>query len=206
MSIRSQTLRMVVIAGVVGLFAGPVVGLLAAEPEPPVAPSPDAAPVQPATFLAPAVPRSGGLPLTTDTSVEPSRAAEPTGTRTTRQPLPDWRLLAAIGGAFAVLAVVRTRAGRGRARLPADVFEVLGEAALGNGQSARVIRFGPKTLLVGLSSSGARTLAEVGDAQATECIVAACRGARLAGRSLERQKPPASQRPAPAPPRAGEAA
>lgn len=206
MNVLHHGLRTWLVAGVVGLCIGPAAGLPAAEPEPPVAPSPEAAPVQPATFLAPVAPRSGGLPLTADASAEQSRAAESAGTRGTRQPLPDWRLLAAIGGAFAVLAIVRTRAGRGRTRLPTDVFEVLGEAALGNGQSARVVRFGPKTLLVGVSSSGARTLAEIGDVQATECIVAACRGARAAVRGSARHTPAAGQRAAPAPPRAREAA
>jgi hypothetical protein len=203
MSVRFPSLRMAVIAVVLGAVGG----LPAAEPEPPVAPSPDAAPVQPATFLAPVASRSAGLPLTADAATEPSLAAASGGSRAApRQPLPDWRLLAAIGGAFTVLAVVRTRAGRGRARLPSDVFEVLGEAPLGNGQAARIVRFGPKTLLVGVSSAGARTLAEIGDPQATECIVAACRGAHAAGRGLQRPKAAASQRAAAPPPRAGEAA
>jgi hypothetical protein len=181
----------------------------AAAPEPPVAPSPDApaAAVQPATFVAPAsAPRTGGLPLT---AAAPA-AAEAGGKKPfPRQPLPDWRLLAAIGAAFAVLAVVRTRAGRGRPRLPADVFEVLGEAAVGGGQAVRIVRFGPKTLLVGVSSAGVRTLAEISDVQSTECIVAACRGSQAAGQAAGRGSPrpkPAGPRPVPPVAPAGEAA
>lgn len=183
----------VILIALVAVHAAPAV-----EPDPPVAPSPDVGPppvphqVQPATFAAPA--RSGGLPLTADPP------ATETGARRSppRQPLPDWRLLAAIGAAFAVLAVVRGRGGRMRDRLPADVFDVLGEASLGSGQVVRIVRFGPKTLLVGGSASGPRTLAEIGDPQATECIVAACRGSHTGPRGAARTKP--ADRPRPAPP------
>jgi hypothetical protein len=45
------------------------------------------------------------------------------------------------------------------------------------GQHAvRIVRFGPKTLLVGVSSAGCTTLAEIADPQATARIAAACRG------------------------------
>lgn len=185
-----------ILLALVAVHAAPAV-----EPDPPVAPSPDAAShqgqtqvqsnVQPATFAAPA--RSGGLPLTADPATETGPRRSPS-----RQPLPDWRLLAAIGAAFAVLAVVRARGGRVRDRLPADVFDVLGEASLGSGQVVRIVRFGPKTLLVGGSTSGPRTLAEIGDPQATECIVAACRGSHAGPRGAARSKPAA--RPLPAPP------
>lgn len=94
------------------------------------------------------------------------------------RPLPDWRLLAALAAAFALVGGYRIMAGRTKASLPADVFEVLGEAALGTAHSVRVVRFGPRTLLVSLSSAGCQTLAELTDPQATDCIVAACRGSR----------------------------
>lgn len=174
--------------------------------EAPVAPSPEAppSPVQPAAFAAPAAAAPGsGLPLT----AEPPLRTEAGGQRATpRQPLPEWRVLGAIAAAFVVLAAVRVRAGRGRARLPADVFEVLGEAALGAGQSVRIVRFGPKTLLVGVTSTGSRTLAEIVDPQATDCIVNACRGSRVATRSGQRPKPATGQRDVPLAPRAGQTA
>jgi flagellar biosynthetic protein FliP len=88
----------------------------------------------------------------------------------------EWRLLAALGGAFAVLAAFRFFSQRRPATLPPDVFEVLGSAPLAGTQSVRIVRFGPKTLLVGVSSAGATTLAEITDPQATALITAACRG------------------------------
>jgi flagellar biosynthesis protein FliP len=88
----------------------------------------------------------------------------------------EWRLLAALGGAFAVLAAFRFFSQRRPATLPPDVFEVLGSAPLAGAQAVRIVRFGPKTLLVGVSSAGATTLAEITDPQATALIAAACRG------------------------------
>jgi flagellar biosynthetic protein FliP len=88
----------------------------------------------------------------------------------------EWRLLAALGGAFAVLAAFRFFSQRRPATLPPDVFEVLGSAPLAGAQTVRIVRFGPKTLLVGVSSAGATTLAEITDPQATALITAACRG------------------------------
>lgn len=180
----------------------------AGEPEPPLAPSPESATagVQPATFVAPAAePRRGGLALNVD-SQDAAPAATGSGTRPAlRQPLPDWRVLAAVAAAFAVLAAVRARGGRGRGRLPSDVFEVLGEAGLGGGQAVRIVRFGPKTLLVGISSAGPRTLAEIGDPQSTESIVAACRGVRAPLRGPARSTAADRGRSTPAAP-PGEAA
>ena len=88
----------------------------------------------------------------------------------------EWRLLAALGGAFAVLAAFRFFSQRRPVTLPPDVFEVLGSAPLAGTQSVRIVRFGPKTLLVGVSAAGATTLAEITDPQATASITAACRG------------------------------
>jgi type III secretory pathway lipoprotein EscJ/flagellar biogenesis protein FliO len=90
--------------------------------------------------------------------------------------LSDWKLLAAIAAAFAVLAAATTFNKRRMAVLPPDVFEVLGEGSLGGQHAVRIVRFGPKTLLVGVSAAGCQTLAELSDPQATACIAAACRG------------------------------
>jgi len=138
--------------------------------EPPIAPSPDA--VAPAAHTVAAETAAGGrlgpVPL-------PAASAAPRAAPA--RPATDWRLLAALGGVFAVLAGYRLFAGRRRPTLPPDVFEVLGESALAGPHAVRVVRFGPKTLLVSVSSSGCQTLAELADPQATECIAAACRGA-----------------------------
>ena len=88
----------------------------------------------------------------------------------------DWRLpllLAVVAGGL--MAVRRFIAPRG-ATLPPDVFEVLGTGSLGGPHPVRVVRFGPKTLLVSVSAGGCQTLSEITDAEATECIIRACRG------------------------------
>lgn len=142
----------------------------------PVAPSPEPLAadggVEPVALTSTAASSAAPLPLGPPSSASPRPA--------TPQPLPDWRLLVALGGAFAVLAGYRAFASRRIATLPADVFEVLGEASLGGQQSVRIVRFGPRTLLLGVSASGCQTLAELAEPQATDAIVAACRGVRVA--------------------------
>jgi type III secretory pathway lipoprotein EscJ len=90
--------------------------------------------------------------------------------------LGDWKLLAVIVAAFVAVAAASRLSRRRPATLPPDVFEVLGEAALAGQHAVRVVRFGPKTLLIGVSAGGCETLAELSDPQATACIAAACRG------------------------------
>ena len=90
--------------------------------------------------------------------------------------LSDWKLLAAIAAAFAAVAAATVLSKRRTTLLPPDVFEVLGEGSLGGQHAVRIVRFGPKTLLVGVSAAGCHTLAELSDPQATACIAAACRG------------------------------
>jgi flagellar biogenesis protein FliO len=92
----------------------------------------------------------------------------------------NWSVLAAIASAFVVLAAFRFWQTRRPTRdLPSDVFEVLGEASIGHQHAVRVIRFGPRTLLVGISTGGFQTLATLDDPQATERIVSACMGNRM---------------------------
>jgi hypothetical protein len=71
-------------------------------------------------------------------------------------------------------------------KIPSDVFELLGESTLGNGQAVRIIRFGPKTLLVSVGSGGPKTLSELDDPLATEWIAAACRGEQTLRSSASR--------------------
>jgi hypothetical protein len=164
-----------------------------AQSAPPVAPAPEPlvvdAAVAPAAHgaLERVAGAEGGVPLgpvplsPTAGGVVPPTAAP--------RPLPDWRLLLALGGAFAAAAGYRVIGQRRSVALPPDVFEVLGEAPLGGQQSVRVIRFGPRTLLVAVSAAGARTLAEVNDPQVTERIVSACHGpegGRTPGRGSRR--------------------
>ena len=88
----------------------------------------------------------------------------------------DWKAWAVVGGAGIVLVCIRLFSRRTVFKIPNDVFELLGEATLGGGQSVRVVRFGPKTLLVSVGSGGPKTLSELDDPLATEWIAAACRG------------------------------
>ena len=159
---------------------------LSAVAEAPIAPAPElliadaavvpASVVEAATAAGPAAARSlAPVPLSTEP--QPS-----VGSRTPAlRPLPDWRLLVALGSAFAAVAVYRVVTARRSVGMPPDVFEVLGEASLGGQQSVRIVRFGPRTLLVGVSSAGCQTLAELTDPQATDRMVAACHGSRVAG-------------------------
>jgi type III secretory pathway lipoprotein EscJ len=103
-------------------------------------------------------------------------ATGPAGVSARSSQLSDWKLLAAIAAAFVVLAAATAFNRRRTTVLPPDVFEVLGEGSLGGQHAVRVVRFGPKTLLVGVSAAGCQTLAELTDPQATACIAAACRG------------------------------
>ena len=139
---------------------------------------------QPAAFEpAAASPVAGPLPLAGPT-------AAPLGGPAPARPLGDWTVLAAIGAAFALLAALRLRPLRRARQLPPDVFELLGEASLGGPQAVRVVRFGPRTLLVAVSATGCQTLAEIDDPQATERIAAACLGERPAARVAARPAPP----------------
>lgn len=127
--------------------------------------------VQPAAAVAPE-PDDLGMPLPLS-----GPAASGAG-RPARSPAPraDWTLLAGVAAAFAVLAGWRIQARRRPRGLPADVLEVLGGAPLGGQHAVRVVRFGPRTLLVGVSPAGCQLLATIDDAQATERIASACLG------------------------------
>lgn len=149
--------------------------------DPPVAPGPESvqidASVTPAAFVT-GLERAADDARPGPVSLGPAAGTAASPPRSTR-PLPDWKLLAAMGAAFAALAGYRLFSARRGATLPSDVFEVLGEAPLGGQQSVRVVRFGPRTLLVGVSAAGCQTLAELTDPQATDRIAAACRGTRV---------------------------
>lgn len=111
-------------------------------------------------------------------SIEPV-AFVPTETATARPTAPvlvDWKILGLLAAGFAAVVALRLFGKRREPTLPPDVFDVLGTASLGGPHSVRIVRFGPKTLLVSVSASGCQTLSELSDPQATACIAAACRG------------------------------
>jgi hypothetical protein len=164
---------------------------------PPMPPLPEdvkSSPVIQTVAIDPAAP----LPLT---GASVSEDAPSSGRRSPAGPLGNWSVLAAIGAAFAVLAAFRFQQGRRRARdLPPDVFDVLGEASLGGQHAVRVVRFGPRTLLVSVSSAGCQTLATLDDPQVTERIVTACLGGRSPKpvRGASRDRSPVREPPQPA--------
>jgi hypothetical protein len=90
---------------------------------------------------------------------------------------------AAVTMGLAVLALVGLSwFGKKRPKgVPRDVFDVLGSGQLDRGHRVAVVRFGPKTLLVSIGSSGCNTLSELNDPQATETIAEACRLTRVSG-------------------------
>jgi hypothetical protein len=183
--VRPPKLRFPVAAAVSAIVALVAVSRLAAA-DAPVAPGPESVAIDPAVVPASLAEESASLPRGSQPGPVPlSAAGQPAGASAPAavRPLPDWRLLAALGAAFAAVAAYRVVAGRKAQTLPPDVFELLGEAALGGQQSVRVVRFGPRTLLVGVSSAGCQTLAEITDSQSTDQIVSACRGTRLRGPS-----------------------
>ena len=186
------------------LVIGALVAITTAAPvvaDAPVPPSPDeAAEIQPVAFTAAADRPPDALPL--PLTGGPAADRPVTGKRSPLRPLGDWTPLLAVAAAFALVAAFRFTSLRRAKSLPPDVFELLGEASLGGQQTARVVRFGPRTLLIGVSSAGCQTLAEIDDPQATERIAIACRSDPAALRT-----PPRSPRmQPPAKPSSGEAA
>jgi len=125
--------------------------------------------------------RPASIPLALDQAAEPTSGIDgQKDEAASLSELPfDWQAWAVV--LLAVVGIFGLRFfGRQRAQsLPKDVFELLGEATLGGGQPVRIVRFGPKTLLVTSGSGGPRTLAELDDPLATEWIAAACRGDRM---------------------------
>jgi len=184
----------------------------------PVPPSPEsvlqesaAAPQSepPARGVEPSAPRSAALrhpgpapQVLSPLPLDGSRASAAAGDPVASSPrIGDWKLLAVIVAAFAAVGVASRLSRRKMATLPPDVFEVLGTAPLAGQHAVRIVRFGPKTLLIGVSAGGCHTLAELSDPQATACIAAACRGSHPPLRPVARIDPRPA--PPPAPQRAG---
>jgi flagellar biosynthetic protein FliP len=128
----------------------------------------DAVPIAPAPPAARSIEPVAFVPTQT--------ASAPATGRPTAPALVDWKILGMLAAGFAAVVALRLLGKRREPTLPPDVFDVLGTASLGGPHSVRIVRFGPKTLLVSVSASGCQTLSELSDPQATACIAAACRG------------------------------
>ncbi len=89
-------------------------------------------------------------------------------------PLADLRVTGFVAAVLAAVVFLKWGARRSMRPLPSEVFAVLGEAPLGGQHTARIVRFGSKTILVGVSGATCTPLAEIDDAAATERISLAC--------------------------------
>ncbi len=87
--------------------------------------------------------------------------------------------LAVVVGLFLlVMWLVRRHLPRGMGPLPADVFEVLGRAAVGQKQSVTLLRLGDRLLLVAISAAGIETLSEITDPDEVTRLLGICRQAQ----------------------------
>jgi len=187
-------------ASIASLLGGVCLALLAVAP----AAIADEGQATAATLGAPPV-ASNGAPLTLEpltlaplTLAPLTAAGDASPARVARSPaaLLDWKAIAFVASVGLAALLLRRFAPRATSTLPPDVFAVLGEASLGGQQMVRVVRFGPKTLLVSVTPSGCHTLAELGDPEATACIVAACRsGQGRPAQSRSGRMPAAAQPP-----------
>jgi flagellar biosynthetic protein FliP len=144
-------------------------------PEPAVEPI---AEVTPARLLEPTFPDAipiGAIP------VGATMSADETSGSTRGASSLDLRITAFLGALLAAVLFLKWNGRRTMHRPPAEVFAVLGEASLGGQHVARIVRFGPKTILVGVSGATCTTLAEIDDPGATEAITAACLPTAAAG-------------------------
>lgn len=158
--------------------------------------------VQPATHLQPApfVPSTGApqptmntaLPLTprnakSNKGTAPgavstaSGGAAPAAGRAARDSSPtSWTTMflslgAVLGLFLGSVWLIKKTLPTAAPRLPAEVVEVLGCTPLASRQSAHLIRFGNKLLLVSLSQGGAETLTEITDPVEVDRIAGLCR-------------------------------
>lgn len=124
---------------------------------------------------APAVPaRLAPAPLDLDSAAGGS-LRERAKTRAEGSPW-GWQAAAFVAALAATVAVLR---GFGTARAsacPSDAIAVVGAIPLGGQHALRVVRFGRRTLLVGLSPAGCQVLAETDEPLATLTVAPAASG------------------------------
>jgi len=171
-------LWVVVIVGLMVSLGG-VPWVLGASAE--LSPEPAAEPiaeVTPARLLEPTFPDA--IPIGAIPAAAAMSADEASGSARGASSL-DFRITAFLGALLAAVLFLKWNGRRTMHRPPADVFAVLGEASLGGQHVARIVRFGPKTILVGVSGATCTTLAEIDDPGVSEAIAAACLPTAVAG-------------------------
>jgi flagellar biogenesis protein FliO len=86
----------------------------------------------------------------------------------------DLRVTAFVAAMLAAVLFLKWGVRRAARPLPREVYAVLGEAPLGGQHSARIVRFGPKTILIAVSGAACTPLSEIDDALVTEQLATAC--------------------------------
>jgi len=89
-------------------------------------------------------------------------------------PRVDLRVTAFVAAMLAAVLFLKWGVRRAARPLPREVYAVLGEAPLGGQHSARIVRFGPKTILIAVSGAACTPLSEIDDALVTEQLATAC--------------------------------
>ena len=135
-------------------------------------------PVTPARLLEPGVPEA--IPIGAIAIGSAATAADPPGSAR-GAPAFDLRITAFLAALLAAVLCLKWSGRRPVPRPPAEVFAVLGEASLGGQHVARIVRFGPKTILVGVSGTTCTALAEIDDPDITDSITAACHPRAVSG-------------------------
>ena len=135
-------------------------------------------PVTPARLLEPGVPEA--IPIGAIAIGTGAIAADPAGSAR-GAPAFDLRITAFLAALLAAVLCLKWSGRRPVPRPPAEVFAVLGEASLGGQHVARIVRFGPKTILVGVSGTTCTALAEIDDPDITDSITAACHPRAVSG-------------------------
>jgi len=90
-----------------------------------------------------------------------------------------WQTLLVLGGIVAVILLgakyLRKHGPRLPGGIPADALEVLGKRAIDRGQLIYLVRLGSRILIIGSSSGGLQTLAEVTDPVEIDFLSGLCR-------------------------------
>lgn len=175
--------RVAVTAGLIAMLCGlpDASRALAEQPAEPAAEP--IAEITPARLLEPTFPDA--IPIGAIPTGATMNADKPSGSERGAASL-DLRITAFLGALLAAVLFLKWNGRRMMQRPPAEVFAVLGEASLGGQHVARIVRFGPKTILVGVSGATCTTLAEIDDPDVTDTIASACLPTAVAGSAAAR--------------------
>jgi flagellar biogenesis protein FliO len=109
----------------------------------------------------------------------PLRSASKSGTPRKATTGSYWQTLLVLGGIVAVILAgakyLRKHGPRLSGGIPADALEVLGKRAIDRGQLIYLVRLGSRILIIGSSSGGLQTLAEVTDPVEIDFLSGLCR-------------------------------